>query len=135
MQRRQKSKKACSSEVSNWVWQYQVKITVLLKIVAEHWREVRLHLTTGTLTHDLHEVKCFWDTGWLKPLRFSHTCAEAIPARIASPTASPLLPRQARGPDPRKHLLVLLDPPSCRIFTYWNLLNLWCSNSLDRGWR
>lgn len=77
-----------------------------MKTVAERCPEVTSHLTTGTLTHDLHEVKCFWDTGWLEiPPKFKNACAKAILARTASPTASPLLPWQARTPDPQKHFL------------------------------
>lgn len=80
-----------------------------LKTVAKHRPEVTSHLTTGTLTHDLHAVKCFWDIGWLEiTLMFKNICAEAVLARIASPTVSPLLPRQVRGPDPQNHFLLLL---------------------------
>lgn len=82
-----------------------------MKTIAEHCSEVTSHLTIGTLTHDLHEVKCFWDTGWLEiPLRYKNVFAKAILARITIPMVSPLLPWQARRSDPRKHFLVLLDP-------------------------
>lgn len=102
---RQKSKKACSSKVSNPVWQHQVtkifwtKLSykgVLVKTVSERCPllEVTSQLTTGTLTHDFHEVKCFWNTGWLE-----------IPLKEDLP-----FPWQARRPDPQKQFLLLLDP-------------------------
>lgn len=103
---RQKSKKACSSKVSNPVWQHQVtkifwtKLSykgVLVKTVSERCPllEVTSQLTTGTLTHDFHEVKCFWNTGWLEiPLKedlpFPLASQETRPSKAISSSAGSL---------------------------------------------
>lgn len=116
-------------------------VTVLLKTVAEHCPEVTSHLTTGTLTHDLHEVKRFWDTGWLEPLRFLNLSSLETFVQKQSQAGLPALqlhPFSPGKPEDQTHnstFLFCWIPSSCCILTYWNLLNLRCSDSLDRGRR